>query len=186
MQENNLNNDDAIRLTKNWVEKIVIKHNFCPFAARPFRENRIRYISSDAKTENDLVDDLVNELARLRDTPSSELETTLLILTSCLLDFESYNQFLDIVDAILEEMDLVGDIQVASFHPDYCFADLTPDDVRNYTNRSIYPMFHLIREASVEAAHDSYPDIDLVPEKNMSLLEDIGLEAIVKQITDIK
>ncbi|MDH3327013.1 MAG: DUF1415 domain-containing protein [Gammaproteobacteria bacterium] len=189
-QENNdlirESNETAISQTKNWVEKIVIKHNFCPFAAKPFRKDTIRYAISNAENENDLVDDLVNELAKIRDAKSEELETTILILASCLSDFEDYNQFLDVVDAILEEMDLVGEIQMASFHPDYCFADLTPDDVRNYTNRSIYPMFHLIREASVEAARDSYPDVDLVPEKNMTLLEKIGLEEILKEISEIK
>ena len=179
-------NNKITEQTKQWVENIVIKHNFCPFASKPFRQNTIRYAVSNAANENDLVDDLVDELAKLRDAKSDEIETSILILSSCLSDFEEYNQFLDVADAILEEMDLVGEIQVASFHPDYCFADLTPDDVRNYTNRSIYPMFHLIRESSVELARSNFPDVDLVPEKNMALLEEMGLSQIEKEISEIK
>ena len=182
----NTDNERAIDLTRGWVEQVVIKHNFCPFAAKPFRENKIRYAVSNAENEKDLVDCLVDELAKLRDTDKSQIETSILILTSCLADFENYNQFLDIVDAILEEMDLEGEIQVATFHPDYCFADLSADDVRNYTNRSIYPMFHLIREESVEAARDFYPDVEQIPDNNMKHLEDMGLPVVLKQISDIK
>ena len=92
----------------------MIKHNFCPFAAKPFRENTIRFTVTHATNENDLVDDLVDELAKLRDAKPDEIETSLLILASCLSDFDEYNQFLDVADAILEEMDLVGEIQIAS------------------------------------------------------------------------
>lgn len=178
--------ETAIEKTKSWVEKIVIKHNFCPFAAKPFKQNTIGYAVTNATNENDLVDDLVNEIAKLRDTKPEVIETSLLILTSCLSDFEEYNQFLDVADAILEEMDLVGEVQVASFHPDYCFADLSPDDVRNYTNRSIYPMFHLIREESVEVARDTYPDVDMVPEINMQKLEEMGLPVMLEELSKIK
>ena len=180
-----MQNDQMIEQTKNWVEKIVIKHNFCPFAAKPFRQNKIAYAVSNATNETDLVDDLVNEIARLRDASTDGIETSLLIIPDCLNDFGEYNQFLDIVDAILEEMDLVGEIQVASFHPDYHFADLMPNDVRNYTNRSIFPMLHLIREDSIETARDTHPDVDSIPEKNMALLEEIGLSEIKKQISSI-
>ncbi len=177
-----MSQDKAIQQTKNWVEKIVIKNNFCPFAAKPFRQNTIRYAVTKAKNENDLVDDVVNEVAKLRDAKPEELETSLLILTDCLQNFEQYNQFLDVADAIIEEMDVVGEIQIASFHPDYCFADLAPDDVRNYTNRSIYPMFHFIREASVEEARNTYPGVEAVPEKNMQKLEEMGLDAVIADV----
>lgn len=178
--------EKAVEQTKKWVEKIVIKHNFCPFAAKPFKQNTIRYVALHGAIESDLVDDIVNELSKLRDAKPEKIETSILVLTSCLTAFEDYNQFLDVIDAILEEMDLVGEIQVATFHPDYCFADLAPDDVRNYTNRSIYPMFHLIRENSVEAARETYPDVDQVPEKNMQLLEEMGIDAIKEEVTNIK
>jgi len=179
-------NEQAIEQTQHWVETVVIKHNFCPFAVGPFRKNAIRYAVSSAENENDLVDDLVDEIARLRDASEDELETSILILTFCLGNFEDYNQFLDIADGILEEMDLLGEIQIASFHPDYCFADLAPDDVRNYTNRSIYPMFHIIRESSIEVARETYADVDLIPEKNMALLEKMGLAEVKKQLQQLK
>ena len=184
-QKNNVNEEKAIEQTRQWVEKIVIKHNFCPFAAKPFQQNKIRFAVSNAKNKKDLVDDLVNELALLRDTSPDETETSVLVLTSCLSDFEEYNQFLDIADAIVDEMNLQGEIQIASFHPDYQFADLSEDDVRNYTNRSIYPMFHLIREASVEQARKHYPDVEQIPERNMALLEEMGLDVVQSEIAKI-
>jgi len=174
--------DQAIQQTKNWLEGIVIKHNFCPFAAKPFHQNTIRYAVSHVNNERALVDELVSEIALLCDVRAEDQETSLLILTACLADFDDYNQFLNVADAILEEMDLLGVIQIASFHPDYCFADLSPEDVRNYTNRSVYPMFHLIREDSVTIACDTYPDIDLVPEKNEQKLNAMGLDQVLRQI----
>ena len=131
-QKNIESNEKAIEETRQWVEKIVIKHNFCPFAAKPFQQNKIRFAVSNAKNEKDLVDDLVNELSLLRDTSPDETETSILVLTACLSDFEAYNQFLDIADAIVDEMNLQGEIQISSFHPDYQFADLSKDDVRNF------------------------------------------------------
>jgi len=182
-----MNDEDhqAITRTRNWVEKFVIKHNFCPFAGKPMLQDKIRITTSDVSNEKDIIDDLVIELTKIKDTAASELETTLLVMTNCLDKFEDYNQFLDVVDAILEEMELIGEIQVASFHPRYQFADLTVDDVRNYTNRSPYPMFHLIREDSVEKARESYPDVDEIPDRNMELLETLGLETVTQTLKDI-
>jgi len=177
---------NSIETTKKWVELFIIKNNFCPFAAKPFQQNTIRYFSTDSKKNTEIVDDLISELIKIRDSNAEEVETTLLILTECLIDFDEYNQFLDIVDEILEEMDLTGEFQVASFHPDYCFADLTPDDVRNYTNRSPYPMFHLIREKSVESARITYPNIELIPENNMAVLLKMGLKSVFELLSRIK
>jgi len=167
--------------TKQWIEKIIIAHNFCPFAKKPFTQETIHYAVSKATDSEAVVDDLVDELLNLHNTPSTEIETSILIIPNALNDFEEYNQFLDVVDSALEELDLIDIIQVASFHPDYYFADLDPDDVRNYTNRSIYPMFHLIREDSVEHARATYRDVEDIPEKNMELLVEMGLDVIRRQ-----
>ncbi len=175
------NDVQIIAETRQWVNDIVIRHNLCPFAHKPFRNDAIRYRVSHASTADELMDDLIDELLRLRDADTSKIETTLLIATNCLRDFEHYNQFLDVVDMLIGQFDLEGTIQVASFHPDYQFADLDYADVRNYTNRSLYPMFHLILEESIERARASHPNVESIPNTNMKLLEKIGLEEIRRQ-----
>jgi hypothetical protein len=167
--------------TRQWVQDIVIRHNLCPFAHKPFRNDVIRYSLSHASSDDALVNDLINELLLLRDADVSQAETTLLITPHCLNDFSRYNQFLDVADMLISQFGLEGTIQVASFHPDYQFADLDYDDVRNYTNRSLYPMFHLILEASIERARISHPDVESIPKINMTLLQQIGLEEIKRQ-----
>ena len=175
-------NELKIEETRRWIKTVVIGNNFCPFAAKPFSEDKIRYFISPAEDETALVDDVVNELLTLRDANPTELETSILIVPNCFQNFEVYNQFLSIVDIILQRLALEGFIQIATFHPDYCFEGLSKDDVRNYTNRSIYPMFHLIRENSVEHARALHPNIDAIPQQNMDKLQSMGLNKINKQL----
>jgi hypothetical protein len=170
-----------IEESRQWVRQIVIRHNLCPFAHKPDRNDVIRYSLSHAATEDELIDDLIDELLLLRDADTSKIETTILITPNCFCDFAHYNQFLDVIDMLISQFGLEGIIQVASFHPDYQFADLEFDDARNYTNRSLYPMFHLILEESIERARNTHPDVDSIPATNMALLEQIGLEEIKKQ-----
>ena len=177
-QKNKPDENLVIEQTRSWVKDIVIENNFCPFAAKPFVQGKIRFKASDADDAEKLVDELVNELSLLQDADINEIETSLLIVPKFLNNFEDYNQFLDIVDDILDQMSLIGEIQVASFHPEYQFADLSKSDVRNYTNRSIYPMFHLIREESVENARNTYPDVENIPDRNMEKLEAMGLDTV--------
>lgn len=174
-----VDNDQAIEATKQWLEHFVIKHNFCPFAVKPFRDKRIRYVSYPVNTEQDLADKLIDEILLLKGADPQEIETTLVIAPLMLEDFLDYNQFLNVVDSIIDELDVEGIIQVASFHPQYQFADLGKDDVRNYTNRSPYPMFHLIREESIEKARDMM-DTESIPDRNMDLLMRLGIDEITK------
>ncbi len=109
-------------------------------------------------------------------TRDESIETTLLIHPNVLQDFATYNQFLDLVDALLEQLELEGIYQVASFHPDYQFAGSDPDATRNYTNRSPYPVLHLLREESLERAIAGYPGVEEIPERNIELLEGMGAE----------
>lgn len=173
-------NDPCITATKNWLEHFIIKHNLCPFAAKPFRQDRVRYVSCPAKDEKELVDKLIDEIILLKDADIKETETSLVIAPLMLGDFLYYNQFLDIADSIIDELKVEGIIQIASFHPDYQFADLDSDDVRNYTNRSPYPMFHLIREDSIEKAREMM-DTEAIPDRNMNLLLELGIENVVKK-----
>lgn len=174
--------EQAIAAARCWVEQVVIKYNFCPFAHKPARHNTIAYVASLAQHADALVEDLINRLLLLRDADHNKIETIVLVAPSCLQRFNDYNQFLDVVDVLIKQFNLQGIIQVASFHPDYQFADLGKDDVRNYTNRSPYPMFHLILEDSIAHAREAYPGVDQIPENNMQLLQAQGLEQAKRQL----
>ena len=174
--------DPYIAASQAWVENVVIRHNFCPFAHKPARHNLIRYAVCLSDDEQEVINMLIDELHLLRDAAPKELETSILITPNCLKDFHHYNQFLDVIDVLLRQFNLEGVIQVASFHPDYQFADLDPGDVRNYTNRSPYPMFHLILEDSIEKARMSQTDTESIPEKNMAVLIANGIESAKKQL----
>ncbi|MGB5396848.1 MAG: DUF1415 domain-containing protein [Gammaproteobacteria bacterium] len=166
--------DNTIEAVKRWLESVVIELNLCPFARRELVRNRVRFSVTKAESEAQLLAALQTELELL--TADDSVETTLLIHPGVLQDFYDYNQFLDSADVLLVQLELDGIYQVASFHPDYQFADTDPDDVENYTNRSPYPLLHLIREASLSRAIDSYPDTHLIPERNIALLKSMGRE----------
>ena len=163
-----------IQSVRNWVKAAVVGLNLCPFARAELLNDRIRFTVSDATSEPELLLDLKNELERL--TKDESIETTLLIHPNVLQDFDTYNQFLDQVDALSVQLDLEGIYQVASFHPDYQFAGTDPDAAENYTNRAPYPVLHLLREASLERAIAGYPGVEEIPERNIELLEGMGAE----------
>jgi len=154
-----------------WLDEVVIGLNLCPFAAKPRREKRVRIAISHATDEEALLNDLQAELERLSDTPAEELETTLLAIPDMLENFEDYNDFLDAVDLWVEQFGWEGELQVASFHPQYQFADTEADEPGNLTNRSPWPMLHIIREESLEQAVDHYPDVEGIPERNIKRME---------------
>jgi len=163
----------VIEATRQWVETVVVELNLCPFAKRELVNHRVRFFASEADNPELLLINLKAELERLES--DSSIETTLLIHPHTLLDFFDYNQFLDVCDALLIDMNLEGIYQIASFHPHYCFADTNADDVENYSNRSPYPMLHLIREQSLQRAVANYPGADKIPERNIALLKKLGL-----------
>jgi len=162
--------DDIIAATKAWLEKDVIGLNLCPFAKEVHAAGQIRYVVSAATTAAALLGDLAAELIALHEADRSLTETTLLIHPRVMTDFFDFNDFLADADAALERLGLVGIIQIASFHPQYQFADTTPDDPTNRTNRSPYPTLHLLCEASVERALEKYPNADDIPVRNMETM----------------
>ena len=166
----------VVGMTRRWLERAVIGLNLCPFARSVFGEERIRYCVSAAHTEAELLADLDVELCRLHAADPAECETVLLIHPHVLEDFFDYNDFLDLADAALDALDLGDTIQVASFHPRYQFAHTQPDDVENCTNRSPYPMLHLLREASVARAVAVFPDTAAIYEANIATLRRLGTE----------
>ena len=163
--------EQIIADVEQWLDEVVIGLDLCPFAARPRREKRVRIAVSHATDDEALLNDLQAELERLSDTPAAELETTLLAIPNMLEDFADYNDFLDAVDLWVEQFGWEGDLQVASFHPHYQFADTEADDPGNLTNRSPWPLLHIIREESLEKAIEHYPDVDRIPERNIARMQ---------------
>jgi uncharacterized protein len=164
----------CIAATREWLERAVIGLNLCPFAKAPHAKGQVRYVVSDATRAEDLLADLLAELQRIADADPQDIETTLLIHPHVLGDFLDYNDFLEIADAAVSELDLDGELQVASFHPDYRFADTEPDDIGNYSNRAPYPTLHLLREASVDRAVAAFPDAAHIFERNVATLRQLG------------
>ena len=166
--------ETIIAATRTWLEKAVIGLNLCPFAGPAYAAGRIRYVVSSATSEQALLVDLERELEKLAEADPVRLETTLLIHPQVLEDFYDYNDFLDIAEAAVTALELEGQIQVASFHPRYQFADSAPDDISNYSNRSPYPTLHLLREDSVERAVKAHPDTDAIYQRNIETLRQLG------------
>ncbi len=162
--------------TVQWLERAVIGLNLCPFAKAVHIKQQIRYVVSEAKTIDELAEDLVTELNFLAEASTEKVDTTMLIHPHVLNDFLDYNDFLDVADAIVEELKLTGEIQVASFHPQYQFADTELDDITNFTNRTPYPTLHLLREASVEKGVAAFPEAKDIFEKNMETMRGLGKE----------
>ena len=164
----------AIAETRAWMRRAVIGLNLCPFARAVDVKDQIRYVFSDATDPETLLATLVVELQRLADTDPALVDTTMLIHPRVLGDFEDFNDFLELADAAVEDLDLDGIVQVASFHPRFQFADTEPDDVTNATNRSPYPTLHLLREESVDRAVAAFPEAEAIFERNMETLEKLG------------
>ena len=160
--------------TRAWVNHAVIGLNLCPFAHAVETRDLIRYVATDAADPERLREVLRDELQRLAAAPVEEVETTLLVHPRVLGDFLEFNEFLGEAEALVEELGLTGVLQVASFHPDFQFADTEPDDVTNATNRSPYPTLHLLREESIERAIESFPDPDSIYRTNIETLRRIG------------
>ena len=164
----------AIAETRAWLRRAVIGLNLCPFARAVDAKDQVRYVCSDATDAQDLLAALVVELRHLADADPAVVDTTLLIHPRVFADFEDFNDFLALADAAVEELDLDGVLQVASFHPRFQFAGTEPDDVTNATNRAPYPTLHLLREDSVDRAVAAFPQAEAIFEKNMRTLETLG------------
>lgn len=166
--------DIAVADTVRWLERAVIGLNLCPFAKAPHVKGQIHYAVSEAKGLEGLRDELIEALQALAAASPEERETVLLIVPHLLRDFLDFNDFLDEADGVLQELDLEGEFQVASFHPDFQFAGTEADDITNFTNRSPYPTLHLIREASIDRAVEAFPEAETIYEANMATMEKLG------------
>ena len=164
----------AIAATTTWLERAVIGLNLCPFAKAVHVKRQIRYVVSMATTPEALADELVRELEYLAEANAEVVDTTLLIHPNVLQDFLDFNDFLEVADGIVDELELDGILQVASFHPQFQFENTELDDISNYTNRSPYPTLHLLREDSVERAVAAFPEELEIASANIATLEKLG------------
>ena len=162
--------------TLRWLERAVIGLNLCPFAKSVYVKGQVHCTVSTAVTLEALRDDLIQALKDLAALEASERDTSLLIVQNLLQDFYDYNDFLNVADDCLLALNLDGEIQIASFHPQYQFAGTDENDITNFTNRSPYPTLHLIREASIDRAVAAFPDAEAIFEVNMATLNQLGLE----------
>ncbi|MBK7765047.1 MAG: DUF1415 domain-containing protein [Sulfuritalea sp.] len=169
--------DEAlVAATRKWLQRAVIGLNLCPFARGVHAKGQVRYVVSAAQDVTALLDDLERELKLLVAARPEEVDTTLLITPEVLTEFADFVDFLDLIEVVLRTQGLAGVLQVASFHPDYVFADAEPDDIANYTNRAPYPTLHLIREASLARAAAAFPDAADIYQRNIETLRRLGLE----------
>ncbi|HCE2427793.1 TPA: DUF1415 family protein [Vibrio parahaemolyticus] len=159
-----------------WLNDVVIGLNLCPFAAKPQRNKQIKIFVSEATQEEALLEDILLQLIELSTIEPEKLETTLVVVPNMLQDFWDYNFCIDWVEGLIKQQDWEGIFQVATFHPDYCFGGAAPEDDENLTNRSPYPIFHLIREESMEKVLKHYPDPESIPDTNIARVSALSEE----------
>jgi uncharacterized protein len=162
--------------TRAWLEKAVIGLNLCPFAKAVHTKGQIRWVLSEATEPQALLLQLVDELQHLAQADPEVVDTTLIVHPQVLQDFYDFNDFLGVAEDTLAELDLEGVLQIASFHPQFQFADAEPDDIGNATNRAPYPTLHLLREDSIERAVQAFPEAETIYERNIATLQRLGPE----------
>jgi hypothetical protein len=160
--------------TQKWLLEAVVGLNLCPFAKSVVIKDMVRYRVTESSEPDEVLALLHEELLYLRDADPEKLDTTLLVAPHLLPDFFEFNQFLQACDAVLQDLNLEGELQVADFHPRYQFGGVAEDDISNYTNRTPYPTLHLLRESSIDRAVEAYPDAAEIFERNIALLEKLG------------
>lgn len=171
-----MNSAEVIAATQRWLERAVIGLNLCPFAKAVHVKQQIRYVVSAACSADELLATLGDELALLARAEPQVIETTLLIHPQAMTDFLDYTAFLRQANRALRKGGYEGVLQIASFHPDYAFADSAPEDIENCSNRSPFPMLHLLREDRVEQAVAAFPEAAEIYERNMETLRQLGHE----------
>lgn len=159
-----------------WIDQIVIGLSFCPFAARPWRAGTVRIMVSHAETRDELNAELIAELqlldgSALKEEVASTPETSLVVTPKLLQEFWDYSDYAASVSRMMRKKGWEGVFQLATFHPDYCFADAATEDPVNLTNRSPYPIFHFLRESSITSALETYQDPASIPEKNTQRIQ---------------
>ena len=169
-----MTDEQVLQQTRHWLEAAVIGLNLCPFAKAVYVKNQVRLVVSHARHADDLLEELDRELDLLVATPAEDIDTTLLIHPTLFEDFLDFNDFLEVAEGVVDEHELEGVVQLASFHPQFQFDGTEPDAIGNYTNRAPFAILHLLREDSVERAVAAFPQADAIFEQNIATLEKLG------------
>lgn len=156
----------------NWIKDVVIGCNFCPFAAKPMQQKTIRYIVS-RESDPELCMDLLREELEYLDE-HEETETSFIIFPESFAALDDYLDLAEEADELADE-DYEGVYQIASFHPLYQFGGAPANDPANYTNRSVFPMLHILREESITNALKHFPNPDKIPDDNIAYARAKGL-----------
>jgi hypothetical protein len=179
-----ISDEQVLADTRHWIEKAVIGLNLCPFARSVYVKNQVRIVVSHARHLDAFLDELDRELDLLVNTPAEEIDTTLLVHPTLFPDFFVFNDFMGVVEDVVDEHELEGVIQVASFHPQFQFEGVEPDDISNATNRAPYPTLHLLREESVErAVATDGGDAEAIVERNIATLRELGADGLRKLLS---
>ncbi len=171
-----ISDDDVIDSIKNWINKVIVGLNFCPFAKKEMERDTVHYCVSDDHHIDQALQLLLDQFVVLDEHP--QYQTGLIIFK---LGFKEFDQYLDLVEyanGLIEQGGYAGIYQLATFHPDYCFEGEHQDDPANYTNRSPYPILHILREVSLEAVLKRYPNPESIPENNINKAREIGAQAL--------
>ncbi len=173
-----ITNERAIARVRAWIERFVVDLNLCPFARPVVSTDALRIVACESASPEAIATLLITEFDLLSQSSESDIATSVLVFPEGLEDFDDYLGFLDDAQTLLEELGLGGEIQIASFHPDYRFEGEPVDAVSHFTNRAPYPLIHLLRETLVTNALDAYPNPERIPERNIQTLERLGLAGI--------
>lgn len=179
-----MTDEDVLAQTRRWLEQAVIGLNLCPFAKSVYVKDQVRLVVSRARHLDAFLDDLDRELELLKTTPADVVDTTLLIHPTLFPDFLDFNDFLDVANDVLTEHGLEGVVQIAPFHPHFVFEGEPDGDMSHFTNRSPFATLHLIREDSLERAIASFGDTDVIYERNMEVLRQLGPEGWRRLLAD--
>lgn len=180
-----MNADTVRKDVVRWLETAVIGLRLCPFAARPMRLGQVDIAISEARGSDDLLAEIGDRIQWLASIPAAQVDTILIVIPHLLADFWDYNDFIHRAERQLVAAGWEGEFQLASFHPDYCFADAASDDPANFTNRAPYPIVHVLREASIEAALAAYPNPEDIPQRNIALLRGLSAAKLRALFPDI-
>ena len=167
------NHHPAILHTKNWINNVVIGLNLCPFAARPFKDDLISYQVELEANLNIALQALIRQCIKM--DSDAGIETSFIIFPNNFIDFFDYLDLVEIGEKLMVKEGYEGIYQIASFHPLYQFAETNPDDPENYTNRSPYPILHILREESLEIILSKFSNSSEIPEKNIETTRKLGL-----------
>jgi len=177
-----IDSQTAITQTKLWIDRVIIKCGFCPFAKPVYQNEQIHYHVVSSKAPQDCLGTTIEECLHLDKNP--QFETSFIIFTQAYFEFFDYMQGLALAEALLEKQGYRGIYQIASFHPSYCFAEQSLQDPANYTNRSPLPMFHLIRESSIDKALQTFVDPESIPQRNITRARELGIDKMRSMLKD--